>query len=160
MESVALATAETRPARRASGRGLHTKDRAMRQKPRGKGSLPEYLEAAEVEDLIRQAHHLAVPGAPLGFCEVVDAAPTAKKNPAVDHADMEAVVAGAQWAGAVVFAPLLDQAERGGQLGGGRLYRLMSARRRDTSRRTRLRSPARRSPRCDGREGSSASSWR
>ena len=47
--------------------------------------------------------------------------PTAKKNPAVDHADMEAVVAEAQWAGAFVFAPLLDQAERGGQLGGGRL---------------------------------------
>ena len=67
-----------------------------------------------------QAHHLAVPGAPLGFCEVVDAAPTAKKNPAVDHADMEAVVAEAQWAGTVVFAPLLDQAERGGQVGGGR----------------------------------------
>ena len=59
MESVALATASTRPARRAAGRGLHPKDRAMRQKPRGKGSLPEYLEAAEVEDLIRQAPHAA-----------------------------------------------------------------------------------------------------
>ena len=59
METVALATAETRPARKARGRGLHAKDRSMRQKPRGKGSLPEYLEAAEVEDLIRQAPHAA-----------------------------------------------------------------------------------------------------
>ena len=70
----------------------------------------------------RKAHHLVVLGAPLRFCEVVDAAPTAKKNPAVDLVDMEAVVAAAQWAGAVVVSrPRPAQAERGGQVGGGRL---------------------------------------
>ena len=69
-----------------------------------------------------QAHHLAVPGAPLRFCEAVDAAPTAHHGPAVDLVDMEAVVAAAQWAGAVVVSrPRPAQAERGGQLGGGRL---------------------------------------
>ena len=57
MESVTLATTSTTPARRGAARGRYPKGGGRLQNPGGKGNLPEYLEAAEVEDLRRYAPH-------------------------------------------------------------------------------------------------------
>ena len=56
MESVTLATTGTSPARRGAARGRYPKGGGRLQNG-GKGNLPEYLEAAEVEDLMRYAPH-------------------------------------------------------------------------------------------------------
>ena len=73
MESVTLATTSTTPARRGAARGQLAQRRRKSYKTLGgKGSLPEYLEAAEVKDLMRYAPH--------GACRTAHADPVARRS--------------------------------------------------------------------------------